>query len=557
MKILKQVTMLCLYLNIISINKSSAQWSNNSVLNTSICTAAQDQQDVRIVSDGQGGSIISWVDFRTDATTSDIYAQKIDSAGTTKWTSNGVEVSVIAGNDQSFVRMVEDGNGGIILAWQDWRNGDRDIYAQHINSAGNAVWTANGVPVVQKTFHQENPIIIGDGNNGAIVVWQDSAGIGWDIYAQKIDSNGTRQWNTNGVAVCTAAGDQINPKVTGDGSQGAIIVWQDDRNGLDNDIYAQNVDKAGNIKWAVNGTIICNESGTQNNPKIESINNGSAVIAWPDKRSGNYDVYAQLVDLSGIVQWTTNGVVISNAAYNQSAVDMTASSTGIFITWKDSRNNSLYTDIYAQYVNWSGSVQWAVNGISISTANNDQLNPNVILDNTGGVVIVWQDSVSNNWDIYAQRINASGTALWSTNGITVASAVDNQTSPKQIVDANGNTIVVWQDKRNGLDFNLYIQKITSGGALSIKPINTSEKLFNIKTYPNPFSTSTSIDISSLISNNKNLSLIVYDCLGNEVRRMENIIENKIILNVENLKPGFYMYKFKSEDYLYTGQLLIQ
>jgi len=53
-------------------------------------------------------------------------------------------------------------------------------------------------------------------------------------------------WPTNGSAVCTAVGNHWYPEVVTDGSSGGIVVWQDDRNG-NWDIYAQRVMSDGQL----------------------------------------------------------------------------------------------------------------------------------------------------------------------------------------------------------------------------------------------------------------------------------------------------------------------
>ncbi len=56
------------------------------------------------------------------------------------------------------------------------------------------------------------PTIVSDGAGGAIVTWKDHrSGTSYDIYAQRISAGGTVQWTANGVALCTATGDQSVP----------------------------------------------------------------------------------------------------------------------------------------------------------------------------------------------------------------------------------------------------------------------------------------------------------------------------------------------------------
>src|SRR5207244_2841938 len=123
----------------------------------------------------------------------DLYAQRVNAAGVTQWTADGVAVSTFAG-EQSSARMVTDGAGGAIIAWIDKRNGaDFDIYGQRVNSAGTSQWTANGVAVCTAPNSQSSLVLSTDGAGGAVAAWSDARGGGanTDVYAQRIRSSGT------------------------------------------------------------------------------------------------------------------------------------------------------------------------------------------------------------------------------------------------------------------------------------------------------------------------------------------------------------------------------
>ena len=89
------------------------------------------------------------------------------------------------------------------------------------------------------------------------VTWPDNRkpANAFDIYAQRINSAGAVQWTGDGVALCTAAKNQTSPAIAADGTGGAIVAWQDLRNGNvnndDDDIYAQHVPGDGLIPTAV------------------------------------------------------------------------------------------------------------------------------------------------------------------------------------------------------------------------------------------------------------------------------------------------------------------
>ncbi len=96
--------------------------------------ASSSQLYPTIVSDGSGGAIITWQDGRSGNV--DIYAQRINASGAVQWTADGVAIST-ASNNQLIPTIVSDGSGGAIITWQDYRSGTTpDIYAQRVRSDG-------------------------------------------------------------------------------------------------------------------------------------------------------------------------------------------------------------------------------------------------------------------------------------------------------------------------------------------------------------------------------------------------------------------------------------
>ncbi len=527
---------------IISSAQSFSQWNTNDAINTAVCLQPNNQQDVRIVSDSHNGAIIVWVDYRNDASQNiaDVYVQRIDQFGYTRWTANGVAICTNAA-DQSTPVLVADGSGGAIITWTDERNGDRDIFAQRIDSTGNILWAINGVPVVSKPNAQQDPHLVADNSGGAIIVWQDSSNGFWDIYAQRVNDNGTTLWSANGVPVCNAILSQINARIAINDAGGAFITWQDYRNTNNYDIYAQSIDLLGMVQWTPNGIVISNSADTQNNPKIESDGAGGAIIAWQDKRNGNdYNIYAQRVAASGGVQWANNGIVICSAPDNQSALDITTDAiNGAIISWKDNRN--LNFDIFAQRVNASGIVQWTNNGVAIATGIAPQLNPNNVGDGSGGSIIVWQDSTNGSWDIRAQHIDSSGTVLWLNGGNWVGTAANSQTSPKNVEDGNGGCIFTWQDKRVNNNFDIYAHHLYSNGnAVGIKEQIAPNRS---KCFPNPFSTIITISVPgvSLL----NTEIRIKDALGNTLITDVNQNGSDFVVNRNKLNSGIYLFEIVS------------
>ncbi|MCG3117107.1 MAG: IPT/TIG domain-containing protein [Candidatus Manganitrophus sp. SA1] len=164
----------------------AALWTANGA---PIAATANAQSVPQMISDGSGGALITWQDG------TDIFAQRVNAAGALQWAAEGTAISTAA-NTQSFPRIVPDGAGGAIVTWTDRRGGTNDLYAQRVNSGGTVQWTANGVAVSTAAGDQSSgtatspPQILPDGFGGAIMAWQDHRSGQWDIYAQGISAGG-------------------------------------------------------------------------------------------------------------------------------------------------------------------------------------------------------------------------------------------------------------------------------------------------------------------------------------------------------------------------------
>ena len=92
-------------------NPVTAAWSSNLRENTPVCTASGQQSALQIISDGAGGAIITWEDARN--VHFDIYAQRVDAHGNVLWKKDGFSICS-APENQNRPRIVSDGAGGAI-----------------------------------------------------------------------------------------------------------------------------------------------------------------------------------------------------------------------------------------------------------------------------------------------------------------------------------------------------------------------------------------------------------------------------------------------------------
>lgn len=541
-------------------NTAYAQWSSDPNVNTAICTAANYQSSPFITSDGEGGAIIAWDDCRSG--NYNIYAQRINASGVMLWPADGVSICTAA-NDQGICNIISDGEGGAIIAWTDYRGGTyADIYAQRINANGAVLWTANGVTISNANKNQIPTGIVSDDAGGAIIAWHDYRSGNFDIYSQRINASGIVQWTTDGVAICSATDKQENPTIASDGAGGAIITWMDYRSGS-YDIYAQRINVNGLVQWTDNGLAICLETNSQTYPKIISSSTGDAIITWMDVRTSDIDIYAQRINVSGMVLWRTNGVGISTApGWQQYPTSLSDGEGGAIIAWSDYRSSNY--DLYAQRINVSGEVLWTTDGVAISTTTNAQMLASITSDGAGGAIIAWEDQRSDNRDIYAQRINANGMVQWTDNGVAVSTAANDQFPPTIVSDGSGGAIITWHDNRNGYTTDIYTQNVNSNGQLGVvtniqdDPVPCPESFCLEQNYPNPFYSIT--EISWNIVSPGHGELKVFDFTGREVKTLLDSYLTKgeyvIELDAKEMPSGIYFYQIRLNGLVETRKMVV-
>ncbi|MCK7517175.1 MAG: hypothetical protein MZV64_05365 [Ignavibacteriales bacterium] len=149
---------------------------------------------------------------------------------------------------------------------------DYKIYAQRILLNGTKLWGTNGILLQsisgKAVFHS----IFVNEDGDLLISWQLDLATpnAVDLYAQKINRDGVVQWNSNGLIICSETARHVyGSQIISDQSGRAIVSWSDNRIDLSNyDIYAQRVSSNGNILWTQNGISVSNNFENQNTKHI-------------------------------------------------------------------------------------------------------------------------------------------------------------------------------------------------------------------------------------------------------------------------------------------------
>jgi hypothetical protein len=273
------------------------RWPVNGL---AVCAAAGAQAFPAIAADGAGGAIVTWQDPRSAATGFDVYAARILDSGANApgWPVDGRVVCGATG-DQGRPTIAPDGAHGAIVAWSDSRVvATSHIFAQHVLGSGTVdpVWPVDGRGVSGSGTIESRPLAVADGAGGAIVNWQ-GLNVHLNMYAQHVLNTGVVDpaWAPGGQLLNDGLHDATFADIVGDGEGGAVVVWDESGH-----VLAQRVLFTGDIDpaYPAAGRPLVDLPTNQGDPALVATGSGGAIAAWGDARGVDGDIFAMQVLLA-------------------------------------------------------------------------------------------------------------------------------------------------------------------------------------------------------------------------------------------------------------------
>jgi len=409
------------------------------------------QNAPNIASNENGEFIIGWQDFRVDFNGGDVYAQRYDKDGTKIGGNFRVDVDTpVDLVRQSGPRCSLSDSGKFFIAWYSstWEHSNRDIYGQWFDSDGNRQGTnfmvTNGsdslAPYIPESF-----VTAMNKNGKVLAAWSDNRDGSKDIYTQYYGSDGTAIGGHIKINDDEGDTEQKSPNVAADNNGDFILTWQDGRNnGYGSQIYMQ--------KYAENGTLIGGNFHTTNeepvmvstmesDPSIVIDSEGTFTIVWYDARDGK-DIYAQRYESNGVpveTNFRVNDELDDKGQYNPAAA--VNAFDKLLVTWREYTNgvNEIYAQLYSSNGAAIGS-NFKVNDDSAAVYFTGSAVSELGGDN---FIVVWQDTRNDGQDIYARRIDGSGTVLDSS--FKVNDDLGSASYPAVAVNDSGTFLIAWSN----------------------------------------------------------------------------------------------------------------
>jgi len=394
--------------------EGKAVWGEGGVLIGRVYKECDSYFSLFIVDDGSGGAFIVWSgypsepDWRLAPGQRQIeyltHITRVDAEGSIMWQREVMGAG----------HVVSDGTSGVLVA-SDESYDEETLFVIKIDSEGNFPWGEKGVYTRREGYCDHTLGLVSDGNGGAIFIWQERKGEPGKkttrIFTQRINAEGSLPWGQDGVLLYTTS-EEVNaeePRITSDGSGGAIIVWLQWPKGriesgmpeaLLHDIYAQRVDAQGKALWTDNGVPLGITKGGGEYPRtalVVSDGASGAIILWQG-------TYAQNIGADGNIKWQPSGKLLSSSGPQRAVSD---GSRGAIFT---------FGRIRAQRIDADGRTMWPDDGILFTDSKGTH---DISCDGYGGAVIAWgigKDMFSSEKS-YVQRISADGKLLWGDKGI--------------------------------------------------------------------------------------------------------------------------------------------
>lgn len=356
-----------------------------------------------------------------------------------------------------------------LVVWEDKRDGDWDIYAQRVNVDG----TIQGevLCVADSADDLRRPAVAYDATQHRyLVVWQDESNPA--IGGRVLNLDGTpfagTFYLTTGTIARTRPDVAYNPT-----TNQYLAVWEYEAAAGNHDLWGRKVDPDGTTDGGTFEIITHPDDDLE--PALVATPAGEYLLAWSSNRSGTYNVVG--MQLPGDADPTGQTTFrISGASGDERCPDLALSSSNgrALVAWEDSRDDpgdDSNWDIYGRQVYQDGSTPDA--GFAICDAAGSQREPAIAYNPATGYqdyLVVWDGGNT----IQGRRIDATATTL---QDILTISAIAHYEQHAAVAWGGNRYLVAWTDFRSGFA-DIKGQRLTPSGALLGVEIGLSSSYLN-------------------------------------------------------------------------------
>ncbi len=422
---------------------SGARQGGNFRVSDSAAAGDQSMSGAWIAPDGV--ALLAW-DDRRFGLYGDIFAQFLNPDGTPMGANFRVNDDGVNVGNQYEPDVSGDSSGRFVVAWMDGRSGDWNVFCQRLNSQGQIL--GQNIQVTTDAADQWSADVSCGVNGDFVVTWDDARNGNWDVYGQRYAADGTPNGQNFKVNDDGGSADQTGSGVAVNKHGEFIVVWSDHRSGED-EVYARRYDAAGTPQGA---SFRLNDvsTGSQSGPSIEARPDGGYWAAWADARSGDPDIFCQRLDRNGNKVGANFRINDDRGSALQRCSSIGMDRQGLIcIAWEDERNGG--SDIYRCVTDAAGNLLGPNLRLNSDAPGGAGQFYASAAGGSGRFLVAWTDqrAGSDATDIYAQYMDGSGTPVGSNFLVNSDGSSASQWYPYVAMDSSNNGVILWMDSRTG------------------------------------------------------------------------------------------------------------
>ncbi len=245
------------------------------------------------------------------------------------------DVRLTNASGSSYYPAIEVNGNTILLTWTDNRDGNYEIYFKRSTDGGNT-WSAD-TRLTNNSSISDYPSIDASGST-VVIAWQDNRDGNYEIYFKR-STDGGNNWEADQRLSSNPSFSEY-PSVTISGAK-VNVAWEDNRDG-NREIYNR-YSGDGGASWSAENRLT-NNSSPSTSPSITS---GADYVdlTWSDQRDGNWEIYYKYSSDGGANFIPDQR--LTNASGNSWYPSVATWGDFIHICWQDARdgNNEVYYKI--------------------------------------------------------------------------------------------------------------------------------------------------------------------------------------------------------------------
>lgn len=362
----------------------------------------------------------------------------------------------------------QDQSGGAIFHWNNFSSSSSTpptTTFQRVDAAGYPLWYGEDVNDTRfNTLNNSNRVTVdADGNTYLMHT-------GYDLlhrlmYVYKFSPQGESLWPVEGVRACTISSgthkeDPGDILANDDGT--LTICWSENHTEDSTALMAQKFSATGQRLWGDTGIVVAStDQGAST--RMASDGAGGAILIW-SRFSGSprqSNLYAQRLNPAGAKVWGDTPVVVCNAAKNQNINAVVSDGEGgVVALWEDTRGPQ--EEIYVQRLDPAGNAVWQANGIPFTPNNRFGHRGRILVQEGYAWILCEIYAAAGNPSTYLQKRDlALGQSQFPGIGLTVSSKRANYSD--LATDDHGGVVVAWTYTDDDSTHTVSIQRLTADG----------------------------------------------------------------------------------------------